>query len=81
MAKVIQILTVHHALPALQIQADTFITSSIKEGKTMNNKKRNPSALNFVAKHDFNRASFHPDRKRENKESKRTFKHKGNGYE
>ncbi|AAX78810.1 hypothetical protein CPTMiller_00274 [Citrobacter phage Miller] len=32
---------------------------------------------NPVAKHDFNRASTHADRKRDSKEAKRKQKHKG----
>lgn len=36
---------------------------------------------NFVAKHDFNRAAVHPDKKKEAKDSKRKQKHKGKDYE
>jgi hypothetical protein len=38
-------------------------------------------AQNLVVKHDFNRASFHKDKKRANKQSSRHLKHKGQGYE
>ena len=35
-----------------------------------------PSAINFVAKHDFNRAAVHEDKKRRSRLSKRKQKHK-----
>ena len=36
---------------------------------------------NLVAKHDFNKASVHKDKKKNFKESKRKQKHKRNHYE
>lgn len=36
---------------------------------------------NLVAKHDFNKASVHKDKKKNLKESKRKQKHKGKGYD
>ncbi len=36
---------------------------------------------NLVAKHDFNKASVHKDKKKTKMQSKRKQKHKGNHYE
>lgn len=38
------------------------------------------SQQNWVAKHDFNRASVHKDKKKHEKESQRKQKHKGKGH-